>query len=48
MYMLKREAVYDDEGFRGTIKTRGLGFLYITKILITLSVLLAIFMLVLN
>ena len=47
--MLKREAVYeDDAGFRGTIKTRGLGFLYITKILITLSVLLTIFMLVLN
>jgi len=49
MYMLKRVAIYDnDAGFSGTIKTRGLGFVYITKILITLSVLLTIFMLVLN
>jgi len=48
MYNLKREAVYDNASSDGTIKTRGSGFLYITKILITLSVLLTIFMLVVD
>lgn len=48
MDTLKREAVYGNASFDGTIKTRGLGFLLITKILITLSFLLTIFMLILN
>jgi hypothetical protein len=46
MQLIKKAVVYDDAKFDGTIKTRGIGFFLITKVLITLSVLLTIFMLI--
>jgi hypothetical protein len=46
MHSLKKEVVYVDSGFDGMIKSRGSGFFYVTRILITLSVLFAILMLV--
>ena len=42
----KRDGTYNPEYFSESIKTRGVGFFHITKIVITLSILLSLFMLV--